>query len=45
MLIPVISHRIILSAESKLSHNSVEKVLKDILNKIPVPVLVKGLEE
>lgn len=45
MVIPVISHRIILSAESKLSHNSVEKVLKDILNKIPVPVLVKGLEE
>ncbi|HWT76186.1 MAG TPA: MoxR family ATPase [Mobilitalea sp.] len=36
---PVISHRIILSPEARLSQTKVEKVLKTILAKIPVPVL------
>lgn len=39
-LIPsVIAHRIILSPEARLSQTKVEKVLKSIVAKIPVPVL------
>lgn len=39
-LIPsVIAHRIILSPEARLSQTKVEKVLKTIVAKIPVPVL------
>ncbi|MBH1941034.1 MoxR family ATPase [Mobilitalea sibirica] len=36
---PVISHRIILSPEARLSQTKVEKVLKNIISKIPIPVL------
>jgi MoxR-like ATPase len=40
-LIPlVLSHRIILSPEAKLSQTKVEKILKSIVSKIPVPVLL-----
>lgn len=39
MVLPVISHRIILSPETKLTHQSPEKIMKGILAKIPVPVL------
>jgi len=37
---PVISHRLILSPEAKLSKVNVDKVLNNIVSKIPVPVLV-----
>jgi len=40
LILPVISHRIILSPEARLSQTKVEKVLKAIMNKIPVPVLI-----
>ncbi|NLK74635.1 MAG: MoxR family ATPase, partial [Clostridiales bacterium] len=36
---PVISHRLILSPEAKLSKVNVDKVLNNIVSKIPVPVL------
>jgi MoxR-like ATPase len=36
---PVISHRIILSPEARLSQTKVEKILKSIVAKIPIPVL------
>lgn len=36
---PVIAHRIILSPEARLSQSMADKVLKNIINKIPVPVL------
>lgn len=36
---PVIAHRIILSPEARLSQTKVEKILKTILSKIPIPVL------
>ncbi len=39
LAVPVIAHRIILSPEARLAQTKVEKVLKDILSKIPVPVL------
>lgn len=39
---PVISHRIILSPEARLSQTKVEKVLKNIQAKVPVPVLSKN---
>lgn len=39
LMIPVIAHRIILSPEARLAQTKVEKVLKDIISKIPVPVL------
>jgi len=39
MALPVISHRIILSPEARLSQIKVEKILKNIIAKIPVPVL------
>ena len=39
MVLPVISHRIILSPETKLTNQSPEKIMKGILAKIPVPVL------
>jgi MoxR-like ATPase len=39
LIVPVISHRIILSPEARLAQTKVEKVLKDIISKIPVPVL------
>ncbi len=39
LMIPVIAHRIILSPEARLAQTKVEKVLKDIVSKIPVPVL------
>ncbi len=35
---PVLSHRIILSPEARLSQTKVEKVLKNIVAKVPVPV-------
>ena len=38
LISPVISHRIILSPEARLSQHKVEKVLKNIIAKIPVPV-------
>lgn len=41
LLVPVIAHRIILSPEARLAQTKVEKVLKDIMSKIPVPVLNK----
>jgi len=40
LILPVISHRIILSPEARLSQTKVEKVLKAIISKIPVPVLI-----
>jgi len=39
LIVPVIAHRIILSPEAKLAKIKTEKILKDILSKIPVPVL------
>jgi MoxR-like ATPase len=36
---PVIAHRIILSPEARLSQTKVDKILKTIVAKIPVPVL------
>jgi MoxR-like ATPase len=36
---PVISHRLILSPEARLSQTKIEKVLKSIISKVPVPVL------
>lgn len=39
LILPVVSHRLILSPEARLSQTKVEKVLKAIINKIPVPVL------
>ncbi len=38
---PVLSHRIILSPEARLSQTKVEKVLKTIVAKVPVPVLTQ----
>lgn len=38
---PVLSHRIILSPEARLSQTKVEKILRNILAKIPVPVLAQ----
>jgi MoxR-like ATPase len=35
----VISHRLILSPEAKLSQMKMEKILKNIVSKVPVPVL------
>lgn len=39
LVVPVIAHRIILSPEARLAQTKVDKVLKDIISKIPVPVL------
>jgi len=39
LAVPVIAHRIILSPEARLAHVKVDKVIRDILKKIPVPVL------
>jgi MoxR-like ATPase len=39
LIMPVISHRIILSPEARLAQTKVEKVLKNIMGKITVPVL------
>lgn len=39
LIAPVISHRIILSPEAKLSQVKMEKILKNIVSKVPVPVL------
>ena len=36
---PVLAHRIILSPEARLSQTKVEKVLKNVVAKVPVPVL------
>ena len=44
LVIPVVSHRIILSAEARLAQTKVDKVLKDIISKIPVPVLIEKAE-
>lgn len=41
LAVPVIAHRIILSPEARLAQTKVEKVLKGILSKLPVPVLNK----
>lgn len=40
LITPVLAHRIILAPEAKLSQTKVEKILKNILSKVPVPVLV-----
>lgn len=39
LIAPVIAHRIILSPEARLAQTSTQKVLKEILSKIPIPVL------
>ncbi len=39
LVIPVIAHRIILSPEARLAQTKVDKVLKAILARFPVPVL------
>jgi MoxR-like ATPase len=39
LIVPVIAHRIVLSPEARLSQTKVEKVLKGITSKLPVPVL------
>lgn len=39
LIVPVIAHRIILSPEARLAQTKVDKVLKDIISKIPVPIL------
>lgn len=39
LIVPVIAHRIILSPEARLSQTKVDKVLKSIVSRIPVPVL------
>jgi len=39
LIVPVIAHRIILSPEARLSKTGTEKVLKDILARLPIPVL------
>lgn len=39
LIVPVIGHRIILAPEARLAQAKVEKVLKDILSKLPIPVL------
>lgn len=36
---PVIAHRLILSPEARLSQTKLEKILKSIISKVPVPVL------
>jgi MoxR-like ATPase len=41
LIMPVISHRIILAPEARLSQTKVEKVLKNIISKLPVPVFNK----
>lgn len=45
LAVPVISHRIILSPEARLAQAKVEKVLKDIIKKIPVPVFNENEKE
>lgn len=42
---PVLSHRIILSPEARLSQTKVDKVLKNIVAKIPVPVFAQQISE
>lgn len=42
LAVPVIAHRIILSPEARLAQTKVEKVIKDIISKIPVPVFNKA---
>lgn len=37
---PVIAHRIVLSPEARLSQTKIEKILKTIISKVPVPVLI-----
>jgi MoxR-like ATPase len=39
LIVPVIGHRIILSPEARLAQTKVEKVLKNIASKLPIPVL------
>ncbi len=38
---PVIAHRMILAPEARLSQTKMEKLLKNIMAKVPVPVLAK----
>lgn len=38
---PVIAHRIILAPEARLSQTKIDKILKTIVSKVPVPVLTK----
>ena len=45
LAVPVIAHRLILSPEARLAQTKVEKVIKDILSKIPVPVLNASVNE
>jgi MoxR-like ATPase len=42
LAVPVIAHRVILSPEARLAQTKVEKVLKDIISKLPVPILNKA---
>ncbi len=39
MILPVITHRIILTPEARLAQVKIDKVLKGILSKLPIPVL------
>ncbi len=42
---PVLSHRIILSPEARLAQTKVEKILKNIVAKVPVPVFAQQQAE
>ena len=39
LVVPVLAHRIILSPEARLGQTKVDRILKDIVGKIPVPIL------
>jgi len=40
MVIPVLSHRVIMSSEARIGRKSIEDILKGILNRVYVPVIV-----
>ena len=42
MLRPVLGHRLILKAESRLRKVTYEAVLEEVLDRVPVPVLSEG---
>ncbi|MTI69575.1 MAG: MoxR family ATPase [Firmicutes bacterium] len=42
LILPVLGHRIILKPESKIQGNNSEKILKDILRRIKVPVVKRN---
>ena len=39
LIVPVIAHRIILSAEARLGQAKADKIIKDIVKRIPLPIL------